>query len=188
MPTSRAAWTGSAATATAEDPARRLRGGRRQRRGGASEKRAGSTAWSITTAASPRCRSCSATTPPASIPTGRCRRSRRPTPARAAASALVDVAARDNLTVRQLAQRRRRLWRPRLRRHARDHRRRDGGMAGERRLRRLQRHVPVSCPRGSTISSTRWCRNCRGADFPQRIRGRDAARESGPAAAEKPLL
>ncbi len=37
--------------------------------------------------------------------TRRCRRSRRPTPGRAAAQAAIDLAARENLTVRQLAQR-----------------------------------------------------------------------------------
>ncbi len=76
---------------------------------------------------------------------------------------LVDVAARDKLTVRQLAQR-------------------VGGYGGlsfvgtpatiadqmeewltSRRLRRLQHHVPVSCRPGSTTSSTRWCRNCSSA-------------------------
>ena len=31
------------------------------------------------------------------------------------------------------------------------------------RLRRLQRDVPAGCPAGSTISSTRWCRNCSAA-------------------------
>jgi alkanesulfonate monooxygenase len=48
---------------------------------------------------------CWAPMPPASIPTGPCRRSPRPTPARAAAQRVVDLAARDKLTVRQLAQR-----------------------------------------------------------------------------------
>ena len=51
------------------------------------EARASSTASCTTRAPSPRCRSRSATTPPASIRTRRCRRSRRPTPARADASA-----------------------------------------------------------------------------------------------------
>ena len=49
----------------------------------------------------------------------------------------------------------RRLCRPGAARHARDDRRPDGGVAGDRRLRRLQRHVPVSCRPGSTTSSTR---------------------------------
>ncbi len=89
-----------------------------------------STAWCTTTAASPRCRSRSALMPPASIPTGRCRRSRKPTPARAAASASIALGrAREphRAPARAAA---RRLWRARHGRHAQDHRRPDGGMAG----------------------------------------------------------
>ena len=44
-----------------------------------------------------------------------------------------------------------------------DHRRRDGGMARDRRLRRLHRSCSPICPAGSTISAARWCRNCSGA-------------------------
>ena len=47
----------------------------------------------------------SAPMPRASIPTASCRRFPKPTPARAAASASSTLAARDKLTVRQLAQR-----------------------------------------------------------------------------------
>ena len=42
---------------------------------------------------------------------------------------VIDLAKRENLTVRQLAQRLGGYARPRLRRHARHHRRPDGGMA-----------------------------------------------------------
>ena len=48
---------------------------------------------------SPRCRCGSARRLRASISTGRCPRSRRPTPARAARQKLIDLARRENLTV-----------------------------------------------------------------------------------------
>ena len=54
---------------------------------GAGQSAPSSTASSITTAPSPRCRLRSATTPRASIRTSRCRKSRRATPARAPATA-----------------------------------------------------------------------------------------------------
>ena len=63
---------------------------------------------------------------------------------------------------------RRRLWRAVVCRHAGNDRRSDGGMADRLRLRRLQHHVPVPARRAWTISSTRWCRNCRGAAFSAR--------------------
>ena len=44
------------------------------------------------------------------------------------------------------------------------------------------------CPAGSTTSSTAWCRNCNGAGFSARIRRQDAEGKSRLAAARKPLL
>src|SRR5450432_1972479 len=56
----------------------------------------------------------------------------------------IELAKREGLTVRKLA---RRLQRARIRRHPEDHRRRDGGVARQRGLGRLQRHVSVSAGR-----------------------------------------
>ena len=81
---------------------------------------------------------------------------------------LVDVAAARQADRAPARAARRRLWRAVVCRHARDDRRPDGGVADELRLRRLQHHVPVPAGRASTISSTRWCRNCRGAAFSAR--------------------
>ncbi len=57
----------------------------------------------------------------------------------------------------------RRLFRPRHGRHAQDHRRRDGGMARDRRLRRLHRAVPLPARRPRRLRRRGWCRNCSGA-------------------------
>ena len=64
-----------------------------------------STAWCTTPMPSARCRSRSATMRRSSIRTGRCRTSPRATPARADGSARSTSPKRENLTVRQLAQR-----------------------------------------------------------------------------------
>ena len=57
----------------------------------------------------------------------------------------------------------RRLFRPRHGRHAKNHRRRDAGMA--RRPKRATASPSCSpiCPAASTTSSIRWCRNCSAA-------------------------
>ena len=65
----------------------------------------GSTASFTTITPSPRSRSRSATMPRASIPTGRCRKSPKATPARAGRQRAIELARREKLTVRQLAQR-----------------------------------------------------------------------------------
>ena len=104
----------------------------------------------------------------ASIPTGRCRRSPKPTPAKSGRQRLVDVAARDKLTVRQLAQRVGGYGGLSFVGTPQDHRRPDGGMADEPTAATASTSCSRSCPRASTISSTRWCRNCRGAGFSAR--------------------
>ena len=83
---------------------------------------------------------------------------------------------------------RRRLWRAVVRRHAQNHCGRDGGMADESRQRRLQHHVPVPSRRPRRFRRSGGPGTAEARDFPQRIRRPDPARESGPAAAEKPLL
>ena len=118
-----------------------------------------------------------APTPPASIPTDNCRRSPKPTPARAAASGWSMSAARDRLTVRQLAQRVGGYGGLGVCRHARDHRRSDGGMADQPKAATGSTSCSRSCPPASTISSTRWCRNCRNAGFSARsMKARRCAR------------
>ena len=72
---------------SSEDPAGRFRRRRRHGRRGARKAGAARQPRPLRQRASPRCRSRSAMTLRASIPTGRCPKSRRPTPARAAASA-----------------------------------------------------------------------------------------------------
>ena len=173
-----------------EDPAGRLRRGRRHAgRGAGQEAPARQPGPSrqrhrlAVDAARP-------SMPRASIWTGRCPKSPRATPARAAASGSIDLARRENLTVRQLAQHRRRRLRRRWRSSARPRRSpirwRNGWSSGgcdgfnvmfpylPRRARRLRR------PRGAGAAAARA--------FPARIRGRDAARKPRPAAAAEPLL
>ena len=70
-----------------------------------------STAWCIPTAASPRCRSRSAPTRPASTSTGRCRRSPRPTPSKSGRQRVIDRARRDEPDRAPAGADRRRLWR-----------------------------------------------------------------------------
>ena len=57
----------------------------------------------------------------------------------------------------------RRLWRARLRRHARQHRRPDGGMARRARPATASTSCSPIFPTGSTTSSTASCRSCSGA-------------------------
>ncbi len=78
---------------------------------------------------------------------------------------LVDVAARDKLTVRQLAQRVGGYGGLSFVGTPQDHRRPDGGMADRAAAATASTSCSRSCPPGSTISSTRWCRNCRSAGF-----------------------
>ena len=165
-----------------------LRRGRRHGRGGARQAGAARQPRPLRQChrlaldrAGPRCVA-------ASIRTARCPRFRRPTPARAAASGPSSWRRRegpDRAAARPAA---RRLCRPRLRRHAGDHRRPDGGMAVTEgsdgfnvmfpylpgRPRRLRR------PRGAGIAAAR--------PFPARVRRQDVARESRPAAPAKPVF
>ena len=93
----------------------------------------------------------SAPTPPASIPTARCPTIPETNASKSGRQRVVDAAARDKLTVRQLAQRLGGYGGPGVRRHAANHRRRDGGMADQPRLRRLQHHVPVPAGRARRL-------------------------------------
>jgi hypothetical protein len=102
--------------------------------------------------------------PRASIPTARCPRFPPTNASKSGRERVIELARRENLTVRQLARAPRRLRRAsKFVGTARDHRRPDGGMAADERLRRLQRDVPLSAGAGSTTSSTGWCRNCSAA-------------------------
>ena len=67
----------------------------------------------------------------------------------------IALGRRENLTVRQLAQRLGGYSGLAMVGHAAKHRRRDGGVARDRRLRRLHRDVSRICPAGSTISVDR---------------------------------
>ncbi len=140
-----------------------LRRGRRHGGGGAGEARPARQPGALRQRHRLALHRARPSTPRNSIPTARCRdipesnaeqerpRARhRPGPAGGADGAPACPAAR-------------RLWRAGDGRHAGDDRRRDGGMAGHRRLRRLQHPCFPSCPAASTISSTRWCRSCSGA-------------------------
>ena len=97
-------------------------------------------------------------------------------------------ARRDNLTVRQLAQIAGGYGGLSMVGHAGDDRRRDGGMAPQRRLRRVQHHVPVCARRARRFRRSGRAGIAAPRPVPPRIRGPDAARESGPAAARKPLF
>ncbi len=88
-----------------QDPARRLRGRRRHAWRRRAKSAPSSTASSTTRARSPRFRSRSATTLRASIPTRRCPRFRESNASKSSRERVVALAKRENLTVRQLAQR-----------------------------------------------------------------------------------
>ena len=75
----------------------------------------------------------------------------------------IALGKRENLTVRQLAQRHGRLRRPCHGRHGQDRRRRDGRMARDQGLRRLHHPIPLSARRRSTSSATSSCRSCSAA-------------------------
>ena len=72
----------------------------------------------------------------------------------------------------------RRLFRARDGRHAQDHRRRDGGMARDRRLRRLHRAVPLPAGRARRFRRQGGAGAAAARPVPARLRGQDAARES----------
>ena len=102
---------------------------------------------------------------------------------------LVDVAARDKLTVRQLAQRRRRLWRAGVCRHAREDRRSDGGMADRLTAATASTSCSRSCPAGLDDFVDKVVPELqRRGIFRTRVRRSDTAGKSRPAAAEKPVL
>ena len=138
-----------------QDHAGLLRRGRRHAWRRRAPSARGSTASSITPTPSPRSRSRSGTTPRSSIRTDRCPTSPRATPARAAAQRAIDLAQRENLTVRQLAQRLGGYSGLAMVGTPTTHRRRDGGMARHRRPATASPSCSRICPAGSTISSTR---------------------------------
>ena len=82
---------------------------------------------------------------------------------------LVDVAARDKLTVRQLAQRVGGYGGLSFVGTPADHRRPDGGMADEPRLRRFQHHVPVPARRPRRFRRQGGAGTAEARDFPQGI-------------------
>ena len=79
----------------------------------------------------------------------------------------------------------RRLLRSGIARHARDDRRPDGGVAAQRRLRRLQHHVSVCAGGAGRLRRTRGAGTAAPRHLPPRIRRHDAAREPRSAAAGK---
>ena len=83
---------------------------------------------------------------------------------------------------------RRQLWRAGLGRHPSDDRRPDGGMALQRRLRRVQHHVPVRAGRPRRFRRPSGARAAAPRPLPPRIRRQDLAREPRPAAPREPLL
>ena len=100
----------------------------------------------------------------------------------------IALGKRENLTVRQLAQRLGGYSGLAMVGTPQTHRRRDGGMARNRRLRRLYRDVSLSAGR-----ARRFCRSRRAGiaaprPVPPRLRRHDAARASRPAAAEEPIF
>ena len=116
-----------------------------------------------TTTASARSRSRSATMPRSSIRTGRCRRSPRATPARAAASGRSTLAQRENLTVRQLAQRLggysglAMVGTPKTIADEMEEWLATEGSDG------FTVHVPLPARRARRFRRAAWCRNCSGA-------------------------
>ena len=82
----------------------------------------------------------------------------------------------------------RRLFRPRHGRHAGDDCRRDGGMARDRRLRRLYDDVSVSAGRARRLRQSGRSRIAAARPVPPRIRRRDAAGEFRPAAADEQVF
>ena len=82
---------------------------------------------------------------------------------------LVDVAARDKLTVRQLAQRVGGYGGLSFVGTPRNDRRPDGGMADEPRQRRLQHHVPVPARRPRRFRRQGGAGTAEARDFPQRV-------------------
>ena len=147
-----------------------------------------STASCIPTAASPRCRSrsgCDASGfdldgPLPEIPESNASKSGR--------ERVIERARRDNLTVRQLAQIAGSYGGLAMVGTAGDDRRPDGGMARQRRLRRLQHHVPVRAGRARRFRRPGRARTAAPRPLPPRVRGHDPAREPRPAAPREPLL
>ena len=95
----------------------------------------------------------------------------------------IDLARRENLTVRQLAQRLGGYSGLAMVGTPQDHRRRDGGVARDRRLRRLHHHVPLPAGRARRFRRPGGAGTAAARPVPARIRRQDAARESRPAAA-----
>ena len=101
---------------------------------------------------------------------------------------VIERARRDNLTVHQIGADRRRLWRPRDGRHALDDRRQDGVVALQRRLRRLQHHVPVGPGRSRRFRRPGRPRTAASQPLPPRIRRPHPARKPRVAPPGEPLL
>ncbi|CAA9512756.1 MAG: Nitrilotriacetate monooxygenase component A, partial [uncultured Solirubrobacteraceae bacterium] len=82
----------------------------------------------------------------------------------------------------------RRLSRPGHGGDAGDDRRRDGGVADDGRLRRVQRHVPLPARRLGRLRRSRGAGVAAAGAVPARVRRRDAARKPRPAPAREPVL
>ena len=100
----------------------------------------------------------------------------------------IALGKRENLTVRQLAQRLGGFGGLAMVGTAKTRRRRDGGMADDQRLRRLHHPVPLSARRALRVLRPARAGVAAPRPVPQGIRGQDAAREPRPAAAGQPLL
>ena len=101
---------------------------------------------------------------------------------------VIERARRDNLTVRQLAQIAGSYGGLAHGRHPGDDRRPDGGVALQRRLRRLQHHVPVGPGRPRRFRRPRRPRTAAPQPLPPRIRRQDPARKPRPPAPREPLF
>ena len=123
----------------------------------------GSTAWCTTTAPSPRCRSRSATMRRSFDPDGPLPEIPESNASKSGRERIVELARRENLTVRQLAQRARRLWRPRafVGTPATIADQMEEWLDTEPAT--ASTSCSPTCPADSTISSTASCRNCSGA-------------------------
>ena len=100
----------------------------------------------------------------------------------------IALAKRENLTVRQLAQRLGGYSGLAMVGTPADDRRRDGGMARDRGLRRLHRDVSLFARRARRLRRARRARIAAARPVPPRLRRHDAARASRPAAAEEPVF
>lgn len=98
------------------------------------------------------------------------------------------LARRENLTVRQLAQRLGGLCGPVVRGNAPQHCRRDAAMAGNRCSRWLQRHVSVAAWRAGCVRGQAGARVAGAWPAAPRIRGHDPTRKPGAATPAEPVF